>query len=180
MIEKVRPENFQITKVAISRLVRIVAPNGSTEPAPARPGRERLALGLYVIAALATTLLLHHTSQQPHTNPPAGEEGPVSTARLTPQQATADFPAADIATLADLTGQISAAVQAGDQATAATRATDLETAWDTDQARLEPMNETAWTFIDTEIDQVLSSVRSATADRSAEQQALCALQTTLG
>ena len=45
-----------------------------------------------------------------------------------------------------------------------TRITDLETAWDDAQPTLEPLDETAWTFLDSEIDDVLSAVRAGNPD----------------
>ena len=64
-----------------------------------------------------------------------------------------------------------AAVQAGDQAAAKARAKDLETAWDDDQGRLEPVDEQAWTSLDGEIDTVLSAARASSPDPAAESQA---------
>ncbi len=71
-------------------------------------------------------------------------------------------------------------VDSGDQQGAQSRITDLETAWDDDQATLQPKNCQAWTFVDTQIDDVLTSVRAASPDQSTEDQAMTALLTTLG
>lgn len=145
---------------------------------PADPVRERVVLGVYGIAAVATALLLHHTSGLPHAGLAA--EGPaVSTAQLTPAQAQAKFPPADIAGLKAISAQLQARIVAKDQAGARTGAKDLETTWDQDQPKLEPLDETAWTFYDAEIDQVLTSVRASSPDPAAEKKAVDALVTSL-
>ncbi len=57
--------------------------------------------------------------------------------------------------------------------------TDLETAWDEDQPTLQPLDDTAWTVIDGQIDTVLKSVRASTPDPAAEKTALNTLLDTL-
>ncbi len=144
----------------------------------ADPVRERVVLGVYGVAAIATALLLHHTSGLPHAGLAA--EGPaVSTAHLTPAQAQAKFPAATIFTLRSISTQLQSRTTAGDQAGALTQAKKLETIWDEDQPQLEPLDGTAWTFYDAEIDQVLTSVRAPSPDPAAEKKALDALVTSL-
>ena len=98
---------------------------------------------------------------------------------LTPAEAIANFPAADIAALRTITQDTLDLVVSGDQGGARTRITDLETAWDDAQPTLEPLDETAWTFLDSEIDDVLSAVRAGNPDPAAEQEALTALNTSL-
>lgn len=51
-------------------------------------------------------------------------------------------------------------VRSGDLSGAKSRADDLETAWDNNQARLRPMNEQKWTLMDGAIDDVLTKVRA--------------------
>ncbi|GAA3903894.1 hypothetical protein [Streptomyces lannensis] len=58
--------------------------------------------------------------------------------------------------------------------------TDLETAWDHGQPALEPKNEQAWHFLDSEIDQVLTSLRAPNPDKATEVKALNTLLTSLG
>ena len=70
-------------------------------------------------------------------------------------------------------------VSAGDQAGAKARITDLESAWDNAQSRLQPMNETAWSFLDGKIDTALKAVRTGTPDAATETQALTDLQNAL-
>ena len=64
-----------------------------------------------------------------------------------------------------------AKVQAGDQTGATARIKDLETAWDDDQATLQPLDETAWTVLDGQIDSVLdggAGQQSRPRDRNAD------------
>jgi len=145
------------------------------------PARERKMLGYYgVVAALAVGTLTYANSQ-PHEAFSAQEEalggGPVE--QLTPQQATANFAAGDLVEFSTITQDALGLVQSGDQAGAVTRIADLETAWDDAQPTLEPIDETAWTFLDSEIDDVLSAVRASSPDASAQEQALTALSTSL-
>jgi len=138
-------------------------------------------LGYYgVVAALAVGTLTYANSQ-PHEAFSAQEEalGGAPVEQLTPQQATANFAAGDLVEFSTITQDALGLVQSGDQAGAVTRIADLETAWDDAQPTLEPIDETAWTFLDSEIDDVLSAVRASSPDASAQEQALTALSTSL-
>ena len=72
-----------------------------------------------------------------------------------------------------------AKVQAGDQSGATARVKDLETAWDDDQAALQPLDDTGWTVLDGQIDDVLTALRAANPDLATEKQALTTLLTSL-
>jgi uncharacterized membrane-anchored protein len=146
------------------------------------PGRERLALALYVGATAVVAAVLIHASHIPHASPIAEEEGGSATnnIHLTPAQATDKFPASDVTALQTIVQDTLTEVQAGDQEGATSRAKDLEITWDNDQPRLQPMDKTAWTYIDGQIDDVLAAVRSSQPDPGTEQKALDTLVTTLG
>ncbi|CAJ64981.1 Putative integral membrane protein (partial match) [Frankia alni ACN14a] len=147
------------------------------------PSREPLALGLYVVAAVAAGLLLHHTSQIPHTSPLAAEEGGGSASnniQLTPAQAVANFPKADVASFKTIVDDTLTRLDSGDQSGATARIKDLETAWDDDQSKLKPMDGNAWTFLDGRIDDVLSALRASHPDPATEKQVLTTLSTSLG
>lgn len=58
-------------------------------------------------------------------------------------------------------------VNAGDLAGAKSRVDDLETRWDTAQARLKPMNQAKWTEVDGTIDTVLRQLRAVHQDSAA-------------
>ncbi|MCW2622255.1 MAG: putative integral rane protein match [Frankiales bacterium] len=163
--------------------VDVIAEEGLDEMPTTSPVRERIALAVYAVAAGATALLLQHTSQQPHASAAAEGErgsGSASTARLTPAEATAHFPAADVSQLRTTVQGALTDVDSGDHPGASTRAKDLETLWDHDESTLKPMDKTAWGFLDGQIDTVLTEVRAARPDQQAEHQALSELLTSLG
>ncbi|MEV7416183.1 hypothetical protein [Streptomyces sp. NPDC089919] len=163
-----------------SRRDVIEARDGGGRRAP-NAARERGMLVYYALVSAAAVALLVWAHQQPHAAAAPEEDGPapVST-HLTPREATAPFPPAEIAKFRTLTADTLAKVEAGDPKAAKKRATDLESAWDEDQSTLEPENEQAWGFLDGEIDAVLEAVRAADPDRASEVKALDTLLTTLG
>lgn len=142
-----------------------------------RPTRERMMLGYFGVVAAVAVGVLVYANHQPHQAFSAQEEAnsgaPVED--LTPQQASANFSATDLAGFSTIAQDTLDLVTAGDQAGATARVGDLETAWDDAQPTLEPVDQTAWTFLDSQIDDVLSSVRSSSPDAAAETQALNAL-----
>jgi uncharacterized membrane-anchored protein len=145
------------------------------------PARERIMLGYYAAVAVATGVLLVWTAGQPHAT--AASEGETSaapvTTTLTPGQATAHFPPAEVAKFRTIAQDTLAKVQAGDQTGATARIKDLETAWDDDQATLQPLDDTAWHVLDGRIDSVLKAVRASQPDPATETQTLTALLTAL-
>jgi uncharacterized protein YceK len=90
----------------------------------------------------------------------------------TGQSATAKFPPADVTAFRTIVTDTLAKVQTGDQAGAVARITDLESAWDDAQDRLEPMDPTGWESLDRKIDNALKAVRSTSPDPAAEKQSL--------
>jgi len=66
-------------------------------------------------------------------------------------------------------------VQAGERVGAANRIRDLETAWDDDQATLQPMNSNAWSILDGQIDATLKALRSIRPDPRAQIDTLTTL-----
>lgn len=150
------------------------------------PARERVSLGVMGVAALATVALLSWANAQPHVDPTA-EEGPVPrcsggavTQAQATQQAKAAFPASEMDRFRTIASDTLGLVKADDQAAAADRATDLESAWDDDQASLQPADCQAWTYLDQQIDPVLSAVRASSPDQTTEEAALTKLLDTLG
>jgi uncharacterized membrane-anchored protein len=152
------------------------------------PSRRRTSLGILGVVTIATIALLAYTNSQPHTSTLAAEgsapscaagSAPLSQAEAQ-TAAKANFPAPDITEFRTITSDTLALVQAGDTGGATARATELETAWDTKADALTAADCQAWTFIDQQIDPVLSTVRSSTPDPTAEKKALEELLTTLG
>jgi uncharacterized membrane-anchored protein len=158
-----------------------------TEPrkptaATAKPARERLMLTYYAVLAVVTGALLVWAAGQPHAVSAAAEAEPGSsvTATLYPgQSAIANFPPAEITKFRTIAQDTLAVLQAGDQTGATARIKDLETAWDDDQPTLQPMDDTAWTVLDGQIDSVLKALRAGNPDLATEKQALTQLLTSL-
>ncbi|GAA2784570.1 hypothetical protein GCM10010521_73630 [Streptomyces rameus] len=154
-----------------------------SDPAPraVNPARERIMLGYYAVVAVAAAALLVWAHHQPHAAAASENDTPApTTVHLTPKQATSSFPPATIAKFRTIAAGTLAKLDSGDQAAATTRVTDLETAWDDAQPTLEPKNEQAWHFLDSEIDQVLTALRAPNPDKTTEVKALKTLLTSLG
>ena len=145
------------------------------------PARERIMLGYYVAVAVATGALLVWAAGHSHSAAANDEETstPPATTTPIPGQATAHFPAAEIAKFRTITQDTLAKVRSGDQTDAKARITDLETAWDDDQSTLQPMDPPAWHTVDAQIDSALKAVRASRPDPAAETQTLTALLTAL-
>jgi hypothetical protein len=145
--------------------------------------RERIMLAYYAVVTVAAGSLLVLAAGQPHATATASENesgGSSVTATLAPgQSATANFPPAEVAKFRTVTQDTLAKVQAGDQTGATARVKDLETAWDDDQATLQPLDDTAWTVLDGQIDSVLTALRASNPNPATETQTLTALLTSL-
>ena len=102
-----------------------------------------------------------------------------ATAQMPADQATAKFPPADVTAFRTIVTDTLAKVQAGDQAGAVARITDLETAWDNAQDRLQPMDPAGWESLDRKIDKALKAVRTPSPDPATEKQTLSDLSTAL-
>jgi uncharacterized membrane-anchored protein len=146
-----------------------------------RPVRERIMLGYYAAVAAAAGALLVWAGGQQHATA-AGEEdtsaAPV-TVTLTPRQVTANFPPTEIEKFRTIVSDTVAKVRGGDQTGATARIKDLETAWDDDQATLQPMDKTAWRVLDGQIDSALKALRATRPDPTTETQTLTTLLTSL-
>lgn len=155
------------------------------EPVASDPVREKATAGVMALVALASAGLLSWAHAQPHVTaaaegaaPSCSVGSPLNQAQAT-RQVSASFPRASLDTYRTIVRDTRALVVKNDQAGAATRVTDLENAWDSDQATLQPKNCQAWTFVDAQIDPVLSSVRAGTAVPADEMKAMDTLLTTL-
>jgi uncharacterized membrane-anchored protein len=148
------------------------------------PGRERITLGYYAAVAVVTGVLLVWAAGQPNAGIAANKDeketiaAPITT-QLTPGQATAHFPPAETAKFRTIAEDTLAKVHAGDQSGATARIKELETAWDNDQATLQPLDENAWHVLDAQIDSVLKALRASKPDPATETQTLTTLLTTL-
>lgn len=151
----------------------------STQPRTSPP-RERGMLIYFAVVAVVTVGVLAVAHAQPHTTAAASEEGPDTSVTLGPgESATINFPTGNVATYRAIVEDTLSFVIAGDQTGARSRIADLETAWDDDQPTLQPLDDTAWTVIDGQIDTALKSVRASNPDPATEKDALNTLLDTL-
>ena len=137
--------------------------------------RERVMLGYFAALAVGTAALLGWASAQPHGTAAALEEEVPTTPAVTAMpsgQAAAKFPPADVTEFRTIATDTLAKAQAGDQAGAVARITDLESAWDNAQDRLQPLDPTGWGFLDGKIDHALKAVRAPAPDPATEKQSL--------
>jgi uncharacterized membrane-anchored protein len=144
--------------------------------------RQYTVLAGFAGVALATALVLHHASTQPHTSALDEEEGnsPAVLAPLVPGQAVHHYAAADLAEFKTITDDTLRLVNAGDQAGAKARITDLETAWDEAESTLKPKDSAGWTALDERIDAALTAVRAGKADPATEKSTLSDLLAAIG
>ncbi|AXH37568.1 hypothetical protein DVJ78_18465 (plasmid) [Humibacter sp. BT305] len=174
-----------VTYLTLSR-VDVTERRSTRTARPEQPQRRRASVIILGTVAAATIGLLAWTNSLPHASALA-DEAPTSTcdsgaplsASDTRAAASTSFPSDDLNSFRATTNDIKALVDAGDQKAAASRATDLEAAWDDAQPRLESANCQAWTSIDQKIDPVLSSVRAINPDPASEDAAISALLDTL-
>jgi uncharacterized membrane-anchored protein len=167
-----------------------VTPEGHVNALPPRVGPVQHAiLGAWAVVALGTGLLLHHTSQQPHANALDDEEGTSSAVAapvvpIAPPTAGAapatKYTATELAGFKQIAQDDLALLDAGSQAQATKRITDLETAWDKGEKTLKPADPAGWTLLDGRIDVVLHQLRAKSPDLAAEKTALNNLLATIG
>lgn len=120
------------------------------------PHRERVALAGFGLLAVATAGLLIWAHSQPHVGP-AAEEDSTSTVQLPPGQAVKSFPPAKVDALRVLASTSLEDVRSGDATGAHAAAQSLRDLWDADQDSLQPLDDTGWTSIDTQMDRVLKT-----------------------
>lgn len=148
-------------------------PSGPNSSASS-PTRERRSLAALAVLAVAVVGLLTFTNSQPHASIAAEGAAPACDASgtLSPADARAsvqaDFPAADVQNFKAITSDTLAFITANDQTAAKARVTDLETAWDDAQPALSAANCRTWTYVDQQIDPVLTAVRAGSPDLAAE------------
>ncbi|MXS75483.1 hypothetical protein FDM98_12500 [Microbacterium sp. TL13] len=151
-----------------------------TTKRPTTPTRQRAMLGYFAAVAVVAAGVLVWANAQPHGTAAASEEAPAATVTLAPgESATTNFPPANISSYRTIVQDTLTLVQAGNTAEAATRITDLETAWDQDQPTLEPLNGTGWAVLDGQIDKALRAVRASSPDPTLQTDSLTTLLETL-
>ncbi|MFJ9710987.1 hypothetical protein [Streptomyces sp. NPDC101234] len=122
----------------------------------ANPQRERIGLAGFGLLAVATGSLLVWAHSQPHVGP-APETDATSTVQLAPGQAVKKFPPAKVDALKALASTSLRDARSGNATAAHAAAQSLRDLWDADQASLQPLDNTGWTFLDAQMDQVLKT-----------------------
>lgn len=120
------------------------------------PAKERVALAGFGLLAVATAGLLVWAHAQPHIGP-APETDTTTTVQLAAGQAVKNFPPAKVSELRNLASTSLKDARSGDEAGAHASAQSLRDLWDTDQATLQPLDDTGWTSIDAQMDKVLKT-----------------------
>jgi uncharacterized membrane-anchored protein len=143
--------------------------------------RQRIMLGYYAAASVGVAALLAWSAGRPHPAPVGDDDAttPPPTVSTAPGQLTAHFPPAAIAEFRGIVQDTLVKVQAGDRSGARARITDLETAWDTDESKLRPVDANAWGVLDHQIDAALNAVRASHPDQPTEVASLNTLLTEL-
>ncbi|MEZ0580840.1 hypothetical protein [Nocardioides sp. MH1] len=156
-------------------------------PPPRRDRRrERVSLAVIGATAVATVALLAYADSRPHVNALDAEEGNTpscsdgSVSASGAQSGVRAYPSSDVDRFRTISQDTLDLVRSGDQSGASSRATDLETAWDDAQGRLVAEDCATWTYLDREVDDVLTAVRASSPDQKTESDALDTLLTTLG
>lgn len=128
-------------------------------PVTTNPRRERIGLIGFALLAAAAAGSLIWAHNAPHHNSAAQDDGasagPVQ--QLTAAQATAHFPKVTLEKYLALTKTAIAQDDAGDTAGSHATVQTMRDTWDADQPALQPIDGTAWTFLDGEMDAVLKA-----------------------
>jgi uncharacterized membrane-anchored protein len=133
-----------------------VPETGDAAHAPGDPLKERIALAGFGLLAIATAVLLVWAHSRPHVTP-APETDATSTVQLAPGQAVKNFPPDKVEALKALASTSLKDARSGNATGAHAAAKSLRDLWDTDEASLRRLDDTGWTFIDAQMDQVLKT-----------------------
>lgn len=175
-----------VSYLAVTHVDVIDVTEESGEHAPvARMLPAAAAVGYYAIVTLVAGGLLVWAGGQSHRSVAVATDDDLPampsavTTTLSGVQVRSQIPTSDLDRYRTIVSDTLAKVTAGDQGGAKARITDLETAWDDDQAKLQPSAPDTWSVIDRQIDAVLKSIRSNTPDPDGEKRSLTTLLATL-
>ena len=96
-----------------------------------------------------------------------------------PTQAEAPNALGDMSAFKTIVTDVQTIAAKGDLTGAATRITDLESAWDDAEDKLRPLDEAQWGGVDGKIDAALKALRATTPEAAKVTDTLTALQTAL-
>jgi uncharacterized membrane-anchored protein len=158
------------------------------KPRPARAAsrrRERRSVAVLGVVAVALVSVLAFANNQPHRSVAAEGAAPTcsSGTPLGKSEAKAavqaHFPSTDRTNFSSIASDALVLVQKNDKSGASARITDLETAWDDAEPTLNAADCAAWTFVDGQVDSVLTAVRASSPDVAVEKHEIEALLATL-
>lgn len=96
-------------------------------------------------------------------------------AQAAPMASAAAPSLGDMSTFTKIVSDTETIASTGDLKAAEGRITDFETAWDAAQAKLQPVNPTAWGQIDTAADAAIHALRASVPDAATVKQTLAGL-----
>ncbi|WP_250292236.1 hypothetical protein [Frankia sp. CiP1_Cm_nod1] len=147
---------------------------GTTTGPTGPPGQGGLAQTVVVVALILVTAGTGYFLRKSALE--SGTPGLASSAGQTTQTS----PLGDLSKFRTITQDTLDRLNAGQQSSATSRISDLETAWDDAEARLKPKDKSAWSAIDDKIDTALRALRSTNPDMNHERTALTELLAGLG
>ena len=144
------------------------------------PRRERIGLIGFVALGVVTTVILTVASLVPHPTAAAADDGASTgpVAALTPQQVTAHLSKEAVAKYIAFAQTATKQDASGDTAGSHATVQKMRDAWDADAGTLQAADQTAWTFLDQQMDAILTTYAidhpGVTAAAPAAQQAALA------
>ena len=147
--------------------VDVTADSEDRTERPTAVARERLVLAGWVVAACVAGVVVAGAASN-NTGGAALAEAPAPVASLAPGQQARPFTPADLASITAISKDTLRLVQTGQQAKAAARALDLQTAWDDAAASLQAKDPERWKLLDGNVDAVLKSVGASTPSTATE------------
>ncbi|MGO4680744.1 COG4705 family protein [Microbacterium sp. 2MCAF23] len=123
------------------------------------PQRERIGLIGFVALGVATAVILTVASLAPHQAAAAADDGASTgpVASLSPQQVTAHLPKEAVAKYIALAQTATKQDAAGDTSASHATVQKMRDAWDADANALQAADQTAWTFLDQQMDAILKT-----------------------
>jgi uncharacterized membrane-anchored protein len=150
------------------------------ETAPHHRAESRRSVLIQTAVTLVLVVVLGGAFYAWRTNTLNAEAAAVTTTASAAATTSAASPLGDMSAFTVITQDTLDKLNAGQQAAATTRITDLESAWDNAQATLKRRNPDAWTAVDDKIDTVLRELRSTSPNPASESAALTDLLAQMG
>ncbi|MEA2697313.1 MAG: hypothetical protein QOI66_1584 [Myxococcales bacterium] len=117
--------------------------------------------------SLQELIKVMNTLADQKTAPTSAAAAAAAAATPPPESVPKGQPLGNLSVFRKITDDVLRLVRAGNLSEASSRATDLETAWDGAQSRLQAMNREKWTVVDDAIDDVLKKTRAPHRNKAA-------------